>query len=271
VQVDLERRGHVLSNVPSRRHLPASSQGQPAEDRASHLVKELAMPRRPIHVPSSIGQRLAGALPDNRVLLVHRVGAVAVAFVILVFGIVGFAGGLAYFSTSGEPILGMSSNGLLSTVSVVTAAVLVAAAVRGPRVASTVMIVVGVLFLVAALASLAVLRTRLNLLAFEMSNVIFSILAGLVLLLLGAYGRLSANLPPDSPYAHPSDDEGPGPAAELPSTPAEVSAERAMREAEIAVVQHTATPDQQRRVAAMARVSSRVDRRRVWMEFDASR
>jgi hypothetical protein len=41
-----------------------------------------------------------------------------------------------------------------------------------------------------------------------------------------------------------------------------------MRNAEIAVVNHVATADQRRRVAAMAKVHSRADRRRVWMEFD---
>jgi hypothetical protein len=34
-------------------------------------------------------------------------------------------------------------------------------------------------------------------------------------------------------------------------------------------VNHVATADQRRRVAAMAQVRSRADRRRVWMEFDA--
>ncbi len=203
-----------------------------------------------------------------RVLAVHRVGALAVAAVILVFGVLGFADGLAFFSTRGEPILGMSSNGLLSTISVLTAAVLVFAALRGPRVASTIMITVGALFILSALANLAVLRTDLNLLAFEMSNVVFSAVAGLVLLLLGAYGRLTGNLPPDSPYAGARPEPAPEP-PEYPSTPAEFAAERAMREAEIAVVNHVATAEQRRRVAAMARVRSRYDRRRVWIEFDA--
>lgn len=186
---------------------------------------------------------------------------------ILVFGVLGFAGGLDFFSTDGEPILGMSSNGLLSTVSVVTAAVLVLAALRSPRTASTIMMVIGALFLLAGLASLAVLRTEANLLAFEFENVVFSEVTGLVLLLLGAYGRVSGNLPADSPYARPraTDDDGP---ESVPSTPAEFAAERAMREAEIAVVNHVATPDQRRRVEAMARVHTRGDRRRVWMEFD---
>jgi hypothetical protein len=215
----------------------------------------------------------AAALPDEpssydpRVFRVQRVGAVAVAVVILVFGLLGFAGGLRFFSTEGQPLLGMSSNGLLSTISVLTAVVLLAAALRSPRVASTVMIVVGVLFLLSALANLAVLRTSFNVLAFEMTNVAFSLVTGLVLLLLGAYGRLTGNLPADSPYARPIADVEPPEA--FPSTPEEFAAERAMRDAEIAVVNHVATADQRRRVAAMAQVRTRADRRRVWMDFDA--
>ncbi|MBN1091391.1 DUF4383 domain-containing protein [Blastococcus sp. TML/M2B] len=205
---------------------------------------------------------------DPRVFAVQRTGALVVAAVILVFGVLGFAGGLDFFSTDGEPILGLSSNGLLSTVSVVTAAVLVLAAMRSPRTASTLMMVVGVLFLVSGLASLAVLRTEANLLAFEIENVFFAEITGLVLLLLGAYGRVSGNLPPDSPYARPrpGSDDADGPES-YPSTPAEFAAERAMREAEIAVVEHRATDDQRRRVEAMAQVHTRGDRRRVWMQF----
>jgi hypothetical protein len=205
---------------------------------------------------------------DTRVFAVQRTGALAVAAVVLVFGLLGFAGGLDFFSTDGEPVLGMSSNGLLSTISVLTAVVLVVAALRSPRVASTVMIVVGTLFLVSALANLAALRTSFNVLAFEIENVVFSVVAGLVLLLLGAYGRVSGNLPPDSPYAHPRTDDVDDEPESYPSTPDEFAAERAMRAAEIAVVNHVATADQRRRVTAMAEVSSRGDRRGVWMGFD---
>jgi hypothetical protein len=230
-----------------------------------------------MRLPPSVHPRTANRAPapndatGGRVLAVHRVGAVAVALVILVFGLLGFAGGLDFFSTSGEPILGMSSNGLLSTISVLTAAVLVVAALRGPRIASTVMIVVGVLFLLSALTHLAVLRTDFNVLAFEMTNVFFSIGAGLTLLLLGAYGRVSGHLPADSPYARSDAGADPEPPESYPSTPAEFAAERAMRAAEIAVVNHVATADQRRRVEAMARERTRAGRRRVWTEFDADR
>ena len=207
----------------------------------------------------------------SRVYTVQRIGAFVVAGVIAVFGVLGLLNGLSFFSTEGQRILGLSSNGLLSVISLVTAVVLVAAALRGPRVASTVMIVIGVLFLVSALANLAVLNTDYNFLAFGLSNVAFSVVAGLVLLLLGAYGRVSGNLPTDSPYARETDEVPPLSADEFPSTPQEFAAERAMRDAEVAVVQHVASFDQRRRVAAMATVTSRRERRDIWMSFDRAR
>jgi Domain of unknown function (DUF4383) len=244
------------------------SHAEPSSVRPSTAAElpETAPPATPTQdVESPPGE---GPIHNTRVLTVHRVGAVAVALVILTFGVLGFAGGLDFFSTSGGPVLGMSSNGLLSTISVLTAAVLMAAAARGPRIASTVMIVVGTMFLVSALANLALLRTSFNPLAFELSNVAFSVVAGLVLLLLGAYGRLSGNLPADSPYARSGIGATVEPPESFPSTAAEFAAERAMRNAEVAVVNHVATADQRRRVIAMAQVRTRLDRRRVWMSFD---
>ncbi len=203
----------------------------------------------------------------RRVPFVHKVGALAVAAVIGVFGVLGFAGGLDFFSTDGERVLGLSSNGLLSSVSVLTAAVLVFAAFRSARTASTIMMVIGVLFLVSALVNLGVMRTELNFLAFEISNVVFSIIAGLVLLTLGAYGRVSGHLPADSPYATATEEDDEPEA--FATTPAERAVEAAMREAEVAVVEHRATDDQRRRVEAMSRVTTRQDRRQVWTSFDA--
>jgi hypothetical protein len=204
-----------------------------------------------------------------RVYAVQRTGAVLVALFLLVFALLGFASGQRFLSTQGQPVLGMSSNGLLSTISVVVALVLLAAAAHSARAASTVMIILGPLFLLSAFVNAIVLGTQLNWLAFSISNVIFSLGVGLLMLLLGAYGRISGHLPPDSPYAHPSTDEVDY-VDERPHTLSEVAAEEAMREAEIAVVQHTATADQSRRVEAMAAVHTRTDRRRVWMELDAA-
>jgi hypothetical protein len=224
----------------------------------------------PLHRPHRTTERSAPPRPrpglGTRVFAVQRTGAILVGLFLLVFGLLGFAERVDPFSTDGEEILGLSSNGLLSVISVGMAVVLLGAALRGPRVASTVMIVAGALFLLSALVNLAVLRTELNLLAFEIENVVFSVVVGLLLLVLGAYGRVSGHLPADSPYAHPvppADDDD-----ELPRTPEELAAEEAMREAERAAAEHHATDDQRRRVAAMTGVRSRADRREVWLRFD---
>lgn len=236
----------------------------------SHLVHPPAHVLDVPRFPSRTGRR-SRALEDRsdidgRVFAVQRAGAIGVGLFLLTFGVLSAAGGVGFLSTSGERHLGLSSNGLLATLSLVVAAVLLGAALRGPRSASTVMIVLGVLFLLSGLLGLAVLRTSANLLAFRFGNVVFSQAVGLLLLLLGGYGRLTGNLPSNSPYAHPHlrIDEPP----ELPSGPEEVAAEAAMRAAEIAVVQRYATDDQHRRVLAMATARTRDGRRRIWMAFD---
>lgn len=204
----------------------------------------------------------------TRLNLVHRIGAGLLGLGLLVFGVLGFVDRLEFFSTEGDPVLGLSSNGLLSTISVVTAVVLVLAAARGGRLASTVMIVVGVLFLISAFANLAVLHTDYNLLAFRLPNVFFSIAAGLLLLLLGAYGRISAGLPEDNPYRVARHGVGPT-ASDLEAsyirTVDEIAADQEMAAAERAVAQHAATPEQAKRVADMAQFRTHEDRRRAWM------
>lgn len=210
----------------------------------------------------------AGGPAPGTVAAVQRGGALVVAVALLVFGLLGFADGLAYFSTDGGRVAGLSSNGLLSTVSVLTAVLLVAAAVRSARTVSTVMVVLGAAFLLSAMLNLAVLESDWNVLAFSMANVVFSVCAGLVLLVLGAYGRFSGNLPEDSPYRGSKTGGAVLESPERPETPAEEAAERAMREAELAVVEHRATDDQLARVQAMAKVRSRAARRAVWMSYD---
>jgi hypothetical protein len=203
------------------------------------------------------------APPEPRVFAVQRLGAEAVGTVLLVFGVVGFTAGVPLLSSTGERVLGLSANGALAGLSVVVGLLLIGAALRGPRVASAVMLGLGVLFLLSALVNLGVIGTRANVLAFQTCNVVFSVVVGLFLLTLGAYGRFSGNLPADSPYAHPHPVLVEPP--DMPSTPEEFAAEAAMRQAEIAVVEHRATPDQRRRVQAMAGLRTRDERRRTWM------
>jgi uncharacterized protein DUF4383 len=218
------------------------------------------------HRAARAAERTDEPLFDPRVFAVQRAGAITVGLVLLGFGLVGFTRGVPALSSHGERVLGMSANGVLAGLSVLVAAILVGAALRGPRVASTAMFLLGVLFLLSALVNLAAIGTRANVLAFQTSNVVFSVVVGLVLLTLGAYGRFSGHLPANSPYAHPQEWAVERP--DQPSTPEEFAAETAMRAAEIAVVEHRATPDQRLRVGAMSRVHTRDERRQVWMSFD---
>lgn len=205
---------------------------------------------------------------DRRVFSVQRLGAGLVGLFLLVFGVVGALSAVPFFTAQGEHILGLSADGLLAALSVAVGAALIGAAVEGPRLASGVMLVLGPLFLLSAMANLAVLGTSLNLLGFRVRDVVFSVVVGSLLLVLGAYGRLTGSLPADSPYAHPR--TWPEEPHDLPSTPAEFAAEASMRTAEIAVAEHRASEEQLRRVMSMAGLHTRDERRRAWLEVEES-
>jgi uncharacterized protein DUF4383 len=127
-------------------------------------------------------------------------GAAVLGVGLGVFGVLGVIDRLEFLAVRGEVVLGLASNGLLSTISLVVSVVLVGAALRGGRIASTITVVIGLLFLLSGLLNLAVLDTKFNLLAFRVSNVVFSFIAGMLLLFLGAYGRFSGGLSADNPY-----------------------------------------------------------------------
>lgn len=216
------------------------------------------------------GDRAPGVGPrpasGARIPVVHRLAATAFAVAIAVFGVLGFTGGLSFFATDGVTVAGLSTNGALSTVSVVTAIVLVAASLRGGRTASTAMLVIGTLFVVSAFANLAVLDTEANLFAFRLPNVFFSLAAGLLLLVLGAYGRVAGNLPTDNPYHRESADDDASHVQPRPRTADEADADRAMADAERAVARGGGTDRQRRRLAAADQLRWHEDRRRSWMD-----
>lgn len=145
--------------------------------------------------------KLQDHLPaDHRLGTVYRYGAGLCGLALLVFGSLGFLNDLAFLSTRGERVAGLSSNGLLSLISVVVAVVLIAGAVVGGNAASLVNMAVGTLFLGSGFVNLALLDTKANFLAFHMQNVMFSFVVGLMLLTFGMYGRVCGGLPHDNPY-----------------------------------------------------------------------
>jgi hypothetical protein len=137
---------------------------------------------------------------DHRLGQVYRYGAALMGLVLLVFGTLGLLDDLAFFSTRGERVMGLSSNGLLSLISIVAAVILVAGAVVGGNTASVVNLGMGLVFYVSGFVNLALLDTQANFLAFRFQNVMFSFAVGVVLMFFGAYGRVSGGLPHDNPY-----------------------------------------------------------------------
>jgi hypothetical protein len=193
-----------------------------------------------------------GGRSRTRLDNLHRVGAVVFGVGLSVFGALGFAGGLDFFSTSGKPVLGLSTNGALSLISLVVAVILVGAGFFGGRIASTVLVVVGAAFVLSGLANTLVLGTSLNLLAFRIPNVIFSFVAGALLLFLGAWGRFTGRLPDDNPYrGERQGDEQPEPPQKHFEDPANAVAARELAEAERAVAQRVAGPEVVARVQAV--------------------
>ena len=198
--------------------------------------------------------------------LLHRAGAAWLGIGLWVFGILGLVHRLGFFSTSGQPVMGLSSNGLLSVISLVVGAVLILAGLRGGRSASTVTVVVGVAFMLSGFANALVIGTSANWLAFGVSNVIFSEVAGGLLLILGASGRFTARLPSSNPYQqqrHP----GPRDTDVLPTIyphPEDVTSARELAEAERAVARHGATPTQTEAVAIAGQHRRAEDRVQSW-------
>ncbi len=203
-----------------------------------------------------------GAPGGQWVERVHRVGSVLLGLGLMVFGILGFVDQLKFLSTQGQEVLGLSSNGALSALSLIVGVTLIVAAVRGGRAASTTTAVIGGLFLLSGLVHLAILNTPVNLLAFRMRNVVFSLIAGMVLLFLGTYGRISAGLPADNPYyrsRHPD---------ELDDGDQRRPDDDEMIADELAVAEGHATPEQVQRVHADAQQRADEARRRAWEAYE---
>ncbi|GGX69967.1 DUF4383 domain-containing protein [Streptomyces fructofermentans] len=145
--------------------------------------------------------RLRDELPvDHELATVYRYGAAFCGLVLLVFGTLGFADRLSPFDTGGDSIAGLSTNGVLSLISVVVGLALLGGAVVGGNFASTLNMVVGTLFVLSGFAHLFILDRAANVLDFGMTNVVFSFVMGLVVLTFGMYGRVSSKLSHDNPY-----------------------------------------------------------------------
>lgn len=163
---------------------------------------------------------------DRRLDLVYRIGAGFTGLVLVGFGSAGLMIRLPLFDTQGEVIAGLSTNGALSFLSIAIGSLLVGAAILGGKFASTVCVTVGVGFVASGIVNLYLMSTDFNILAFSISNVIFSFVVGLVVMTFGMYGRFSSHLPEDNPFQRHRHPEAP-PAGADDGEPAGATAEEA--------------------------------------------
>ncbi|WP_438696150.1 DUF4383 domain-containing protein [Streptomyces alkaliphilus] len=147
---------------------------------------------------------------DHRLSMVYRVGAGLIGAGLIFFGVLGLTERLGVLSTEDNTVLGLSTNGALSVLSITFGLLLFVGMVKGGNFASDVNIVMGVAFVLSGFVNLALLETDWNILNFAIQNVLFSFVAGLLLMLFGMYGRVTGRLPYDNPYwrsRHPEEAE----------------------------------------------------------------
>ncbi|MFF8862221.1 DUF4383 domain-containing protein [Streptomyces sp. NPDC015139] len=153
------------------------------------------------HTEERPRMRLDDHLPvDHRLNLVYRVGAGLIGGFLVAFGILGLINHIGFFGTGGNSVAGLNSNGTLSVLSICIGALLLVGMVIGGNFASTLNMVLGVLFLLNGFLFLGLLDTDSNFLAFKIQNVLFSFVVGLLLMTFGMYGRVGSTLPHDNPY-----------------------------------------------------------------------
>ncbi|WP_369208318.1 DUF4383 domain-containing protein [Streptomyces sp. PU-14G] len=146
----------------------------------------------------------------HRLSRIYRVGAGLVGLLLTAFGVLGLTDRIGFFDTGGDQVGGLNTNGALSVLSILVGLLLFSGTVRGGNFASSLNIVLGGLFVLSGFVNLALLETGFNFLAFELQNVLFSFVVGLLLLVFGMYGRVGSALPHDNPYwqqRHPEQSE----------------------------------------------------------------
>lgn len=120
-----------------------------------------------------------------------RAAAFLLALVLVGFGILSLLAGNGFTEQHGEKVLGMGTNGALGVLSIVVGLFVIGGLVVGGNTDAYVNTLAGIVFMAAGLASLSFMRTSFNYLAFDMWNVIFSFVVGMVLFSAGLYGRVS--------------------------------------------------------------------------------
>ncbi|MEU0298637.1 DUF4383 domain-containing protein [Streptomyces sp. NPDC006175] len=164
---------------------------------ATHVLHPTRRPGKPARRKAVLDDHLP---VDHRLSRVYRMGAGLMGLLLVAFGILGLIDRIGFFDTGGDTVAGLNTNGALSILSICVGLLLFVGMVIGGNFASTLNMVLGILFILSGFVNLALLDGGMNFLAFRMQNVLFSFVVGLLLMMFGMYGRVSGGLPHDNPY-----------------------------------------------------------------------
>jgi hypothetical protein len=133
-------------------------------------------------------------IPVNHPLRpIYRFLAGLAGLYVLVFGIVGLARtwGTGFFGRPPVYALGLRTNVAFSLLSIIVGLIVLGGTIYGRNLAHYINLGGGVVFLLAGMAMLTVLRTSANLLNFTVSTCIVSFVIGLVMFTAGLYGKVA--------------------------------------------------------------------------------
>jgi hypothetical protein len=130
---------------------------------------------------------------DHPLRGLYRGLAILIGVALVVFGVLGFirTRGMDFFDQDGAEVFGLGTNPALALLSVVFGIAVVAVTAIGRNIDVMLNMALGGLFILSGLVIICLLRTDLNFLAFEMSNVITAFVIGLALLTAGLYSTES--------------------------------------------------------------------------------
>jgi Domain of unknown function (DUF4383) len=137
-------------------------------------------------------------IPINHPLQpLYRLLAALTGAYILAFGIVGVVNnhGRPFFAQTGlTPSLGLHANMAFAILSIVVGAVLLVGGILGGNLDQRLNLISSVVFLVAGLVMLLLIRTDFNFLGFTPATSVVSFIIGVVLLIAGLYGKVGTLL-----------------------------------------------------------------------------
>lgn len=134
---------------------------------------------------------------DHPLRGLYRGLALLIGVFLVVFGIAGFmeTAGMPFFEQDGERVFGLTTNPAFSVLNIVVGVLVVVVTAIDRNIDVMGNLALGLVFLLAGMAMLCLLRTNLNFLGFSMTNCIVSFVIGLVLCTAGLYGTTSRARP----------------------------------------------------------------------------